>query len=278
MTSRNDVLPTPVSPQVPRRLLPKRGAAAGGCGLWFARLFILPHVIVGAGFIGCAVLYPVWALLGTDTQATVVGRSIRRGESWTHHIEYVYKHGGRQYRGSSEVDEAYYNTLRTLDAPEKVEAEPPPTVRVRHLGVGRLRYASALPPGAGMWSSLGFILVFAVFWNAILSVFVILLWIMPWRSRRLYKWGKATRGRITGKRSRASTPRGHKLEYEFALPGGRKASGRMGVASAMDWSQASVGEAVTVLYLGRNGRSSVIYEYGDYECGWTAAAQAQNPR
>jgi hypothetical protein len=265
MGDRTETLPTPVTHLVPRRLKAKRPQAMG-CGLWFGRLFILPHMIIGAVMIVCLILSPFWVLLGKDTEAQVVRRWTTRGDNSTgYHVEYVYRHGGDELRGESKVSRGFYDALKRLDD-KNVEAEGPPhTVRVRHLGVGRLRYADALEEGESGWKVVGFLLLITPFWNGITGVFVALFWVVPWRSKRVYRWGKAVRGTITGKHTGSGTPVRHKLEYEFGLPDGRKVRGRMSVSDASDWNDATVGEPVTVLYLGRNGRRSVVYEYGDFE-------------
>src|SRR5688500_2338427 len=107
-----DMLPTPVSALVPRRLKPKRGGSgAVGC----ARIFMLPHMVIGAALIGCLLLYPVWAILGADTQARIIKRSVHRGDSTTYHVEYEYEHGGRMYHGKSDVGRNFYDSLKALD-------------------------------------------------------------------------------------------------------------------------------------------------------------------
>ena len=135
-----------------------------------------------------------------------------------------------------------------------------------HVGGGGGVLAYGARRGGGVWSGFWFLVMFALFWNVVVSVFVIMFWVLPWRSRRLYRWGRPAKGRITGKTTGTTSPKRDKLEYEFELPGGEKAMGKMSVADSGEWQQALVGEPVTVLYLGRGGRSSVIYEYGDFTC------------
>jgi hypothetical protein len=164
-----------------------RSTRPGG-GSWIGRLFIVPHVIVGVGLIGWAVLTLLWIVAGQDVRGRVVTaerHTTRRGVvSYSVGCAYPSRSGERH--ASTSVSESYFDGLPwQVRQPSRTGGETavaPITVRV--LEVGPLHHAVALPNRWSRWSHPGVVLGIAAFWNAVVSVFVYRDWVLPLRRNR----------------------------------------------------------------------------------------------
>ena len=131
---------TPESlPQPPRRV---RGRLGGG--LWFGRIFMLPHTLVGIGVIGFLIFMVLWQIAGSDIPGTVTGsrisHSTKHGDSYI--FEYQFEAGGQRKQGSDSVSRALYDQYKP-----GIEAQP--GVTVHYFAIGPLEH-SALRTGGPM--------------------------------------------------------------------------------------------------------------------------------
>lgn len=255
----------PIEPELtgptPRRVCYRtRGA---GCGMWFIRLFLLPHTVVGVCAIGVALAFTglylgVW-LFGDEYPAGVVKKEERRGSKGKriYAVEYEYTVAGRPHTGEvtvgadefRQIAEGDRFTVRALEAVPEWRPWP------------RLPGATPLLELGGVW-------LFALFWNGVLSVFVYAVYVGPWRARRLVRWGVPAPGIVRD--TTVSTNKGartYHLRYEYAAANdageptvltGKMSSSQSAAAGAR------AGDVVTVLYDPRKPGRSLIYQFADY--------------
>lgn len=245
-------LPTPVSPLVPRTVR-RKGKRIGG-GIWAGRIIILPHTLIGIGLIGFVFIVLAWIIAGTDTLGMVIKKFQESDEGKpVYKVRYTFTAGDKTREDTTTLERAQWQALTE----SSLEADARSSVHVRYVRIGPWVYSNALGKDESVWGALGFAVLFAGFWNGIVFLFVYILWIAPYRGRRLYKWGQAVPGVIVG----ISNSRPRKVQYEFESAG-QSHRGSMHVSDA----NVSVNEAVTVLHKPGNPRKSVIYEYGQWEC------------
>jgi hypothetical protein len=248
----------------PTRLpMPPRQVHGGvGCGVWFARLFILPHMCVGVGLIGMFALAALVAAFGTDFMARVTRAYTSRGSKGgtTYNLAYQYDAGGRQFTNSATVGAGTY---AAVSRPGDLEGHAE-MVRVRHIGLGSLHY-HLLTQERSAWTAAGQFLLFALFWNGIVSVFVVLLWVMPIRQRSLARHGFATLGTIDGSRVRRGKSTSYYATFRFTDPAnGQEISREMQLPGRTHYEEAQAGRAVTVLYDPRKPKRAIVYELSGY--------------
>ena len=177
-----------------------RQAAPGGCTLWFMRLFILPHTIAGVCLAGNALLTAAWLLAGDNVTGHITQgwTSVSRKGTTSYHVEYTYKSFLTEHHEKGTVSRFIYDQLPGSikgpgPLPKSASMRETFPITVRVFAFGPLRHAAPVPPvGASMASQFIGALFMAVFWNAILSVFVYLFWIQPIRMRRQL-WRKVSR-------------------------------------------------------------------------------------
>lgn len=258
----------PIEPELagptPRRV--RYHTRGTGCGLWFVRLFILPHTIAGVVLVGVAlwstgVYLGVW-LFGTEYPGAVVKKSERRGSKgkMSYTVEYEYMVAGRLHTAQVSVNADEYRQVAAGDqfAVRALESAPESGPWPRLPG------QTPILDVAGMW-------LFALFWNGILSVFLWVVYLRPWRMRRLVRWGRPAPGIVRD--TTMSVSKGTKtyhLTYEYAAAddGGEPAvfTGKMACTQALA-AGARPGDLVTVLYDPRKPRRSLIYQYADHRVG-----------
>jgi hypothetical protein len=244
-----------------------RDGWATGCGLWFVRLFILPHTIAGvvvlATAIGSTGVYlGVW-LFGTEYQGQVAKKSEQRGSKGrlNYNVEYVYMANGLLYIGRVSVNADEYQQVAEGDRfmVRALESAPHSDPWARLPGQAPLRDVG------GKW-------FMALFWNCILSVFLWFLYVQPWQIRRLVRWGQATEG-IVRSMSVVSGKGGktYDLTYDYAAPGeeilGPTVYTRKMSSTRREAAAVIPGDLVTVLYDPDKPWRSVIYRLSDYRVG-----------
>jgi len=241
-------------PPPPRRVR----LESGGCGLWFGRIFILPHTLIGIGAIGYLLFLVLWALFGRNIPGVVndteVTHTSKGGESYR--LKFEYQVNGRTKTGSDNVDEAVYQQFRSAEISN---------ITVRYFGLGPLGHGERYDGNTeGRWALVGFMVLWAGFWNGIMSIFWYVLWIKPLRYRWLYKHGVTTTGTVAGKRTRSGKSTRYFISYTYRDPVSGQALNAEILVSGAAWNQATAGEPVTVLYAPDKPKRSTIYEYGGY--------------
>lgn len=241
-------------PRPPRRV---RGRLGGG--IWFARIFMMPHTLIGIGAAGYLVFLLLWRLLGSDIPGTVVGSKIshssKHGDSYV--LNYQFQAGGQTKSSSDGVSLALYQRYQNRN-----ETNPP--VTVHYFSIGPLEH-SALHTGSSLWGEIGALTLWASFWNLIISIFLYQYWVKPLRARMLYRNGEATAGTLLRKRVQKGKTSTYYVSYKFNDPfSGKVFESEIQVWNPAEWHLAMEGQPVTVLYSRDNPKRSTVYEFGGY--------------
>lgn len=246
------------------RSLQYRGGFGGGCSVWFGRLFILPHTLVGVlllctAIVGTGTYLGVW-LFGTDYEGRITQKEVTRGGkgSKSYHVRYIYAVDAAQYFGDvtvseerfAEASEGQAITVRALDSSPSYGQWP------------RIPGHSPLAEVAGRWGA-------ALFWCGIMSIFVWWGYVRPWRNWRLVRSGELAQGivRSTSVQVNKGT-KSYKLTYDFAIPAvdgvkGTVISGKM-TSMLKEAANAHPGQLVTVMYYPEKPWRNILYTYSDY--------------
>jgi hypothetical protein len=230
-----------------------------GGALWFPRIFILPHTLIGIGVVLYLIFVLLWALLGADIPGTVIGsyisHSSKHGDSY--YLKYRYQAGGETKRDSDSVSLDMYERYQSgngVNVP----------VTVHYFGIGSLHRAG-LREGGSLWKRFGGLVFWAAFWNSIMFAFIYQFWVKPLRVRWLYRHGDTVPGTLTKKRVRTGKSTSYYVSYAFNPPfSGERIESEIEVWKRGNWDQAVEGQPVTVLYSGANPKRSTVYEYGGY--------------
>ena len=253
-------MPPELRRATPRAIRRRQGAWAG-CAVVFGRLFILPHMCVGVFLMLMVPITIGEMFFGTVQQGRIVGKWTTSTKRTNYHIRYAYDVNGDHRAAERSCSEAEYQVI-----PDPARAQPPPTIEIRGLSVLGHYFHEAMLPGESRWAEIGALAGAALFWNGILSVFVYLLWILPWREKQLYRWGTPVPGRITGKHTRTGKSVSYYLDYEFISPRWGVLKRQQTIAGQQYYHQTHPGQLVTILCYPQKKRPSVIYEFGSFEC------------
>jgi hypothetical protein len=254
-------IPRELERRSPRRV--QRKAKSLGCGLVGGRLFIMPHMIVGVVMLfGVLPVKLATVTVGEVYQGRITGTSTKSGSKGrtNYNLQYSYEADGQTHKGERSIKSNEYERLSRA-----ADAEPAETLEVRALNIAGYQTEEAFFPNESRAKPVLFVLLFALFWNAILSVFVFILWVAPWMEKRLYKYGKPVVGRVVKMHTKHAKSTSYHLDYEFDHPGLGQRIATM-IVPYDRWQQAREGESVTVLCHPHRKRPTLIYEYGDFVC------------
>jgi len=191
----------------------------------------------------------------------VVKKWTTTGEDDTvYHVGYEYDADGMHRKGDLSCSRSQYNALN-----DPARNQTPQSVQIRSLHLLGRHWHEALLPGESGSRRIWFYVFFALFWNSVLSVFVYLFWVGPWRERRLYRWGTPVPGRIASKRNESGENTSYYLDYEFIQPQLGMQRKKQSVTSDR-FNAAGVGQLVTVLCYSNKKSPTAIYEFGDFVC------------
>jgi len=206
------------------------------------------------------------------TIAAVFFGNVHRGrvvKAWTarsskgrtnYHLKYAYDAGGREKTGERTISNRQYGELTGASTGNIVLP-----IQVWTVHLGGFYFDQVVLSDESPWVSVGLTVLFALFWNGVLSIFVYFIWIAPWQEKRLYRWGTPVPGRITAMHTRSGKRISYCLDYEFIQP-------QLGLLrkqqpiQGKQYRQAHKGQLVTVLCYPHKKRPAVIYEYGNFEC------------
>jgi hypothetical protein len=241
-----------VLPPAPRTVRRKLGS---GCGLWFMRLFILPHTLAG---IFLLTLFPAnWYVdhYGKTVTATVDRRDMTQTKKGgtLFHLYYHYDFGGRRYEASDSVGEERYVRDR-----EGTHFDG----RAAGGLFGRPVFRGPSAAGEFQWS----LLAFALVWNGFLSFLLYAVWIEPLRQRRLVKHGQVATGVVTSRRITRRRGTVHELMYAFTADDGFNYAGSCSVTPA-DYERTGEGAQFLVLYDPARPRRNLAYRFSDFIAG-----------
>jgi len=234
----------------------------GGCTLLLMRLFMLPHSVVGVVMLLSIPVFGYVKYFGTPVTAIVdqtqTGLS-RRGKL-QEQIFYHYDLDGRRY------DKQWWSRRQTFQQ--------------THVGTQYNGRASVLmghvfvvgPVIGTLGNSLLGLIAIALFWNAILSVFIYVLWFKPIHDYLIVKFGVAAMANVTGgyqrfintyRRGSRGTGVFSRLTYSFTAPNGHQYSGRCNVPPS-HYQAMPEGAPVLVFYLPYYPRWNLAYNYCDF--------------
>ncbi len=220
------------------------------------RLFILPHMLVGIGLILALVIKLSLGLFGTRVEGTVMEKTVHEdSESGpTHHVKFAFTSGGQTCEGKAQVGADVFRSLAREDG-----------IPVVHLPLLPQYLSTYQPPQSRFPGGTGKILGFALFWNALVGVFVGVLYIAPWRNKRLLRSGTGAAGRVTNKRMNTDSDgdRTHEVDYTYEA-GGQTLQGRAKVTAA-EFERTQTGAPVSVVYEPGNPRRSQVIEFSEWE-------------
>lgn len=242
----------------PRQLRPrsKTGRIPLGC----ARLIILPHVIIGIGIAIVMLSKLLLVLIGTATPGAVVSRTFskdRKGR-YSYHVHYSFRTGNSIHRGKTQIDGDVYDVLGERAS-----------VQVLYLGLAPDYISDILEPGESLPPNTWKAIIFGGFWNAILSPFVYLLYIKPWRCKKLVKTGEAGTGKVVARRIDHRGKGGplFVVEYEY-LALGQSYRGKE-MTDERCYQAFSKGRKLSVIYDPKKPSRSVALDLCEWEIAET---------
>lgn len=241
---------------------PPRSVRGGpGFTIWFMRIFMLPHLLVGVYLLCQAVLIVLIVLFGTDLTGTVTKATPRTTKSGAkYELEYRYTVKGHEYTDARTAGESSYTP-----APQSSGAEGAlGTVQLRHLGI-RDFHQSILLENHSAWRSIPGPLAICLFWNTIVSLFVAVVWVAPISRRLLVKYGEATAGTVVGRFTQSGKSTTYHVSLLFRHPQtGEFISCEMQVPTKELYDSAETGRKLTILFSPRKPKHAVAYELSGY--------------
>lgn len=232
-----------------------------GSGIWFGRIFIIPHTLIGIGILIYWIFTALWVFFGSDISGSVIKAEIRYSSKHGDKYELTYQFiaGGKMKYRTDSVSYAFYQRYLSRDKDEDFP------VTVHYLSIGPLE-KSAMREGGSLWSGYLGLTVILLFWNVVVSIITYQLWVKPLQSRFLYINGQATNGTVISKRSYKGKSTAYYVTYSFQDPySGKEFEREMAVWRSADWQRAVQGQSVTVLFSRNNPKRSTVYEFGGYE-------------
>jgi hypothetical protein len=231
-----------------------------GCSIWFIRLFLLPHTLVGLFFLLAMPASILWAVFGADHAAAVDRLWTTTSKNRTrYHAAYVYDLSpGRVRRGEDTIDADLYQQLQRA-------AQKSRTLRVHALGDPPLFHNAVVRGPADVWKHVGSIWLFGLFWNGVMSIFVYFIYYVPWRLRRLYHSGTATIGQVISKRVSRGKSTSYFVRYRFDAGEGAPRESETST-DRKRYEAIQHGAPVIILYDPARPRRNVAYDYGLYYC------------
>ena len=107
-------------------------------------------------------------------------------------------------------------------------------------------------------------LLIGLFWNGILSVFVVIAWVIPIRARNLVKHGETAAGTVVSSRVRTGKNTTYYVVFRFSDPqSGEELQREMAVPRAK-YDLAKPENRVTVIYWPGNLKRAIAYELSGY--------------
>jgi hypothetical protein len=232
-----------------------------GCSIWFVRLFILPHTLAGLFFLFAMPASVVWAVFGTDHTASAErlwATTSSKGRTM-YHVAYGYDEtpAGPRHSSDATVSADTYQRLQKVPKGSR-------TVRVRALGFEPpLFYEAVIEGRGGVWKQVAPIWLFGLFWNGGISVFVYLIYYVPWRQRRLCRSGTPIVGQVVSKRVVRGKSSAYYVRYRFRTPEG----GTYEAETSTDkhrYDAVVLDAPAVILYDPVRPRCSVAYDFGLY--------------
>lgn len=263
MAKTQDIEPE-LSQPVPRPTR-RRGGAMAGCGIWFVRLFLLPHTLAGIVLLLAAVVgtlsYLGVSMFGVEMEGQITRKKevkARKSKKITYTLYYVYTVGGWEYAGNDTVSKEEYDSRKEGQA---IPLRVLPWAPVAH----RVQLPSASSGGSlvGYW-------IGALFWNGVMFLFVWAVWIVPWQQWQLVRWGVPTLGIVRQvQATRNKRTLSYTVQYEYVsiptLNEPEQLFTRSTTSSTAEAAAIQTGDVLTVLYHPKRPQRSLLYKLADFE-------------
>lgn len=195
-------------------------ANMSGAGLWIARLFILPHVLVAIGLIVYPVLLGAAAVCGVETPAVLLEKNTGRdsdGDEY-HRIKIDYTWQSEHYIETMHVSRVRYDRLA---AGERLFVRFLPAFRTITQDI-RTPGAPYEPPTV---AAVSVYIIGTVLWIAIVGLFFLALYIVPFLNWWVLRYGRACTGEIKQLRVETKEEDGDIYRVDFVYtPGKRKST------------------------------------------------------
>lgn len=161
---------------------------SGWFSLWGPRLFVLPHMIVGVGFVFVFLIKVALGVFGTRTEGRVDLLDLKssKKDEVSCKLEYSFFVNEQKHHGESQVEGNSYQALKVHDKVPVVYLSWLPSLASDAIERER-------PFPHDTWLIGGF----SVIWNGIVGVFFYVLYIEPLREKRLLKNGSIADGALT---------------------------------------------------------------------------------
>ena len=238
--------------RTPRRTVLVNARALNG--LRALRLFLIPFVLIGLGVLWQALSATVVNSFGRTLPASidaVMDDSDSDGSSCQ--VDYTYQVSGRTYNQHASLNYAACGSLEPdMSVPVKTITSMPQL----H---SELQYGNIASAEASQWG-------IALFWNAIVWIFVGCLWLIPANQRKLVADGVPGIGKITAKnQGEDDGTKYYSLKYTF-IPEGSAASAVNADARVEkdEWDGIEVGDQITVLYNPSKPSPGLLYRFNPY--------------
>jgi hypothetical protein len=239
-------------PAPPRHI---RRNLSAGCGIWFLRLFLLPHTLIGIGILlaGPARLsvYYFGAPVTAVVDRTEARRSSKHPNTFYHYAYFHYTIEGVR------VDSQETST------PQRKSGATFEGKAVRIAGLNEF-----IPVPSSIWRESLTLMGIAIFWNGILSLFLFGAWVLPLRERWLARHGEAASGNVTHYEFNRSKGKAYWLHYAFQLPDQTRYSDKAPVTAAQR-DALPPGSPLTILYNPRRPKQNLAYDVSDVTVDWT---------
>ncbi len=151
----------------PKRSEEPVSAAQSKFGNIFARVFCLPHMLIGVWLAYMCVINVMPIVFGTNVEGRVETLAPHEGKRHTtYKVTYNFSEGDKTFKNVSTVDRSYYLSLK--------EGSPVP---VRYWTLAKEASAYITYPGYNHLN--GFLLFFTLFWDSIVGLFFFALYLAP---------------------------------------------------------------------------------------------------
>jgi len=226
--------------------------------LLFMFIFLCPFVYVGLSTFFDTSIATAVSLMGTTISADVSGKQVEDdSESGTSYRVYLdYRVGGEFESSSSKVSSSDYARLYEDQH-----------VTIKILPLLPDKSPEIVGASAERWSTVKFFWGITLFWNAIVSVFLHLIFVRSLLTRKILVHGIATVGEISKKtRSESDGHTNYLLHYRFDPAGSNGATSQIATTTVTEAESScvDVGDQVTVLYLPDKPNWSAIYPFSPY--------------
>ncbi len=142
-------------------------AAPSKFGNLFARLFCLPHILIGIWLAYMCFINIMPVAFGTDIEGHVETLAPREGRrKTTYHVTFNFPDGDKTTTSKATIDRAFYLSLK--------EGSPVP---VRYWSLAKEPTAYIAYPGHNHFNM--FLLFFTLFWDSIMSLIFFAFYISP---------------------------------------------------------------------------------------------------